>query len=129
MPCKLTCCGSLAGTLKTYKHYGNRGPCRCVQGRDNPSHQQRKLIPDYLYHLLTRGEALHDLASHGLDFNRIYEIPGDLEVDVRLKEGHPYLFQRLLNIGLRKGAVPAKLLKYCIQFFREIIKHTDPASQ
>src|SRR3990172_153666 len=129
MPGKFTRRSSLAGTLKTYEHYGNRGPCRCIQGRDNPSHQRCKLIPDYLYHLLARCEALHDLASHGLDFNGIYEIPGNLEVDIRLKEGHPYLFKCLLNIGLRKGAVPTELLKYRIQLFRKIIKHTYPALQ
>src|SRR3990172_4925824 len=129
MPGKLTCCGSLAGTLKTYEHYGNRRSCRRIQGRDNPSHQRCKLIPDYLNHLLARREALHDLASHGLNFNGIYEIPGDLEVDVSLKEGHSYLFKRLLNIGLRKGAVPTELLKYRIQLFRKIIKHTYPALQ
>src|SRR5690606_25051577 len=71
------------------------------------AHQGRQLVPDNTDHLLGRREALQDLLAHRPGPDPLQEVFHHPEVDVRLQEGPPHLFEGLIYIRGRELA-PAR---------------------
>jgi len=70
-----------------------------------------QLVVDHLDDLLGRRQRPQNVLAHGLFSHAIDEGADDLEVDVGLQEGDPYLAQGLLDVFFRQAAVAAKAVE------------------
>jgi len=73
---------------------------------------------------LTGREALRDLPADRLFGDTGNEIPGHLEVDIRLEKGHAHLAHRLLDVVFSQGAVAAELSKDTLEPVCQVFKHS-----
>ena len=76
------------------------------------AHQFRQLVVDDLDDLLRRGQALHDLLSHGALGDAGDKIFRNFIVDVRFQQGHAHLAHSVLNVLLGQLALAAQLFEY-----------------
>ncbi len=76
------------------------------------AHQGNQLLVDDLDHLLGRGQALHDLLTHGALGDLCAEVLGNLVVDIGFQQGHAHLAHGGLDVGLGQFAVAAQLFEH-----------------
>ena len=78
---------------------------------------------DDLDDLLSGGNGADDALAHGPFLHSLQEVPGDLEVDVRLEQGAPHVAQPVADHGLGEDAPLAKASKGTVEPFAEAIEH------
>ena len=109
--CELGAVGGLARALQAGHHHDGGGIGRYGQAGRLSAEQGGQLLVDDLDDLLRRGQALEDLGIGRLFGDRLDEILGDLEVDVRLQKRHADLTHGLLDVGLGQPPLAAQVLE------------------
>ena len=69
-----------------------------------------------LHHLLPGGNAAHHIAADTLRLDSFDEFGGNVDVDVRLKQGKTDFAHRISNVRFGERTLPAKLAEYVVQF-------------
>lgn len=81
------------------------------------------LIVNDLDDLLAGLNALHHLLAEGFCFDLLDEIPGHLEIDIRLQQRHAHFPQGPAHVVLRNFAQPAQIAKRVLKFLAQRIEH------
>src|SRR5207249_7959885 len=87
-----------------------------------------QLVVDHLDDLLGRRQRPQNVLAHGLVSHAIDEGADDLEVDVGLQEGDPYLAQGFLDVFFRQAAVAAKAVEDRLQACAQGVQHRNTNS-
>ncbi len=114
----------LARALEAHHHDDRGRHGRELDPRVLAAHQLPQLVPDDLDDLVPRRQALQHVLPHGLDPHALDEVLDDLEVDVRLQQRHPDLFQGLADVLLREHTLPAEPLENGFKLLAEGFEHT-----
>ena len=111
--CQLCGVGGFTVALQAAEHDDRLALVLDVQaGRLAAAHQGNQLFVDDLDHLLCRGQAFHDLLTHGALGHLCTEVLGNLVVDIGFQQGHAHLTHRGLDICLGQLAVTAQLFEH-----------------
>ena len=103
--------GGFARALQTDHHHNGGRVGRDRQAGGLPAQKRDQLLVDDLDDLLRRGQAIQDLRVGRFFRDRLDEILGDLEVDVRFEQRHADLAHRVLDVRLSQPALAAQALE------------------
>ena len=109
--CELGAVGGFARALQTSHHHNGGRVGRYGQTGGLAAEQADQFLVDDLDDLLGRGQAFQDLGVGRLFGDRLDEILGDLEVDVRLEKRHADFAHGLLDVGLGQASLAAQVLE------------------
>jgi hypothetical protein len=75
--------------------------------------------------LLAGLDALDDFLAQRLGFDLLNEIAGDLEIDVRVQQGHTDLAQGVADVAFGDFAQAAQVAEGILEFLRQSVEHGD----
>ena len=117
--------GGFAGAVQAAHHQAERlgKAARQVELAAIGTEQRDHFIADDFDDLLPRLDAGDDLLAERLFLHAGDELLGDLEIDVRIEQGHAHLAQCLGDVGFADLAEAPEVAEGFLEFIAERVKH------
>ena len=78
--------------------------------------QTDHLVVDDLDELLARSQGFHHLGTNGAFADILDELLNHFEIDIRLEQAHPHIFERVLDVLFVEFALPTQFAKGVLKF-------------
>ena len=117
--------GGFAGAVQAAHHQAERlcEAARQVEFAALGAEQRDHLVADDFDDLLSGLDAGDDLLAERFLLHAGDELLGDLEINVRIEQGHAHLAQRLGDVGFADFAESPEVAEGLLEFIAERVKH------